>query len=141
MTAAIDRTKLKHDEAFGALRGRFVVNGQKFEAIITVPEKRPERAWVVAERAVDLALNRFASIEKSVEKDLAPGLDMWFEKEIETKEIVRRLVEAIKATKVISLHADHEAANLYFNGPRFVRGHKIEVTLVKGGKVYVKLAG
>jgi hypothetical protein len=139
--AVIDRTKLKHDETFGALRGRFVVDGQKFEAIITVPEKRPERAWAVAEKAVDLVLNRFAAIEKEIGKDLATRLDFWFENEVALQEVTRRVVEAMKATKVISLHADHESANLYFNGPRFVRGHKIEVTMAKGGKLYVKLAG
>src|SRR5262249_15506498 len=126
--AVIDRTKLNHDETFGALRGRFVVDGQKFEAIITVPEKRPERASAVDEKAVDLVLNRFAAVEKDIGKGLATRLDFWLEKEITVQEITRRVVEAMKATKVISLHANHESANLYFNGPRFVRGHKIEVT-------------
>ena len=56
-------------------------------------------------------------------------------------EIARRVVAAMRATKVIAVHADHESANLYFNGPRFVRGHKVEVTMAKGGKLYPKLAG
>jgi hypothetical protein len=138
---AIDRTKFKHDETFGALRGRFAVDGQKFEAIISLPDKRPERAWAVADKAVDLVLNRFAAIEKDIEKNLAPRLIMWIEQDVEVAEIARRVTEAMKATKVISVHADHEFANIYFNGPRFVRGHKIEVTMAKGGKLYIKLAG
>jgi hypothetical protein len=60
---------------------------------------------------------------------------------VEVAEIARHVAEAMKATKVVSVHADHESANIYFNGPRFVRGHKIEVTMAKGGKLYVKLAG
>jgi len=139
--AAIDRTKFKHDDTLGALRGRFDVGGQKFEAIITVPEARPERAWVIAEKAVDLVLNRFPAIAKDIETGLATRLVMWIEKEVEVAEIVRRVTEAMKGTKVISVHADHESANIYFNGPRFVRGHKIEVTMTKGGKLYTKLAG
>jgi hypothetical protein len=139
--AVIDRTKLKYDETFAAYRGRFAVGGRKFEAIVTVPEARPERAWAVAEKAVDLVLSCFAAIEKDVAKNLAPRLVMWIEKEVEVAEIARRVVEAMKATKVISVHANHEHANIYFNGPRFVRGHKIEVTMVRGGKLYVKLAG
>jgi hypothetical protein len=139
--AVIDQKKLKYDEKFAAYRGRFVVGGRKFEGIVTVPEKRPERAWATAEKAVDLVLHRFSAIEKEVEKRLAPILVMWIEGEVEVTEIARRVSEAMKATKVISVHADHEFANLYFNGPRFVRGHRIEVTMVKGGKLFVKLAG
>jgi hypothetical protein len=139
--AVIDRTKFKHDDAFGALRGRFAVDGQKFEAIITVPEKRPERAWAVAEKAVDLVLNRFPAIEKDIEKGLATRLVMWIDKKVAVSEVSRRVVAAMKATKVITLSADEEYANVYFKGPRFVRGHAIEVTMTKRGKLYVKLAG
>jgi hypothetical protein len=139
--AVIDRTKLKYDETFAAYRGRFAVDGRKFEAIIRVPKKQPERAWAATEKAVDLVLNRFPAIEKDIEKGLATRLVMWIEKEVEVSEVTRRVVEAMKATKIISLHADHESANLYFDGPRFVRGHKIEVTMAKGGKLYIKLAG
>jgi hypothetical protein len=68
-------------------------------------------------------------------------LVLWFEKEIEVREITQRVVEAMQATKVITLSADHEWASIYFNGPRFVRGHAIEVTRTKRGKLYVGLAG
>jgi hypothetical protein len=74
-------------------------------------------------------------------KGLATRLVMWIEMEMEIEEITRRVVEAMKATKVISLHADHESANVYFNGPRFARDHKIDVTMARGGMIYVKLAG
>jgi hypothetical protein len=47
----------------------------------------------------------------------------------------------MKATPVISVFADHEFATIYFDGPRFVRGHRIEVTMAKGGKLYTKLMG
>jgi hypothetical protein len=137
----IDRSKCKHDEKFGAYRGRFAVDGKKFDAMVTVPEKRPERAWGVAEKAIDLVLNHFNTIEKEIEKGLAASLVMWIEKEVEVSEITRRVVEAMKATKVISVHADHASADIYFDGPRFVRGHKIEVTMTSRGKLYVKLAG
>jgi hypothetical protein len=137
----IDHSKFKHDERFGAYCGRFAVDGQKFEAMVTVPEKRPERAWAVAEKAIDLVLRRFNTIEKEIEKGLATSLVMWIEKEVGVAEITRRVVEAMKATKVISVHADHAWADIYFNGPRFVRGHKIEVTMTSRGKLYVKLAG
>jgi hypothetical protein len=79
----IDRSKFKHDERFGVYRGRFAVDGQKFEAMVTVPEKRTERAWVVTEKAIDLVLNRFNTIEKEIEKGLATSLVMWIEKEVE----------------------------------------------------------
>jgi hypothetical protein len=139
--AVIDRTKLKYDEKFEAYRGRFVAGGREFDAIVTVPKTRPERAWAVGEKAVELVLKRFSAIEKDIVKNLAARLVMWIEKEIEVAEIARRVVEAMKATRVISVHADHECANIYFNGPRFVRGHKIEVTMARGGKLFIKLAG
>jgi hypothetical protein len=53
------------------------VDGRKFEAIVTIPEKRPERAWAVVEKAVDLVLNRFSAIEMDIEKNLATRLVMW----------------------------------------------------------------
>jgi len=139
--AVIDRTKFQRDDKLGAFRGRFAAGAQKFEAIVTVPGARPERAWAMAEKAVDLVRNRFTAIEKDVEKGLATRLVMWIEKEIEVAEVARRVVEAMKATKVISVHADHEYANIYFNGPRFARGHKIEVTMTRTGRLYTKLAG
>jgi hypothetical protein len=74
--AVIDHKKLKYDEEFAAYCGRFVVEGRKFEAIVTVPELRPERAWAIAEKAVDLVLHRFSAVEKDVEKNLAPRLVM-----------------------------------------------------------------
>ena len=137
----IDHKKLMYDEEFAAYCGRFVVEGRTFEAIVTVPETRPERAWAIAEKAVDLVLHRFSAVEKDVEKNLAPRLVMWIAGEVEVAEIARRVSAAMKATKVISVHADHEFANIYFNGPRFVRGHRIEVTIAEGGKLYTKLAG
>jgi hypothetical protein len=137
----IDHKKLMYDEEFAAYCGRFVVDGRTFEAIVTVPEKRPERSWAIAEKAVDLVLHRFSTVEKVVEKKLAPRLVMWIAGEIEVAEIARRVSAAMKATKVILVHADHEFANIYFNGPRFVRGHRIEVTMAKDGKLYTKLAG
>jgi hypothetical protein len=137
----IDRTKLKYDEKLGSYRGRIVVGGRKFDTFISVPEKRAERAWAVAQKAVDLVLNRFAAIERNLQKQLAPALVMWIEKEVGVPEVSRRVVAAMKATKVITLSADEEYANLYFNGPRFVRRHAIEVTMTRRGKLYVKLAG
>jgi hypothetical protein len=139
--SAIDRTKLKYDEKLRSYDGRIVVGGRKFDVGVRVPEKRPERAWAVAEKAIDLVLTRFAAVERNVEKQLAPRLVMWMEKEVAVAEVSRRVVEAMQATKVITLSADEDYANLYFNGPRFVRGHAIEVTMTKRGKLYVKLAG
>ena len=137
----IDRRKLKYDDEFDAFRGKFRVGEQRFAGIVTVSEGHPERAWAVAEKAIDIVLNRFEKLEKVIHQKLSPELDNWIEKVMEADEVTRRVVEAMKRTLIIDVHADDDSANLYFKGPRFLLGHSVEVRISARGKVSVGLAG
>ena len=137
----IDRSLLSLDVALDGYRGVLGLDGRQFDVFVKAWTGDWEAAWRKAGQGAELFLNRFAEIEAAVESQLAPELDHWTEEPATVAEITQRVVQSMKATAVVGLHADEQSARLYFDGPALVLGHHVEVALCGDGRLSVGLAG
>ncbi len=137
----IDRSLFVFDAALDGYRGRLTLDGRLFEVFVKAWSGNWEAAWGKAEQGARVFLKCVAEIETAVKTQLAPELDHWTEERITVAEITRRVMQTMRSTAVVGLHACEDSASLYFDGPALVLGHHVEVALCKDGTLSVGLAG